>query len=49
MRFIEANEAKYLDIKKSPSFEGLGGKQHYLDFCCKSLIKAFTPPGLFLM
>lgn len=23
MRFIEAKDAKYLDIKKSPSFEGL--------------------------
>ena len=48
MRFIEANVAKYLDIKK-PLFRGAWGKQHYLDFCCKSLIKAFTPPGLFLM
>lgn len=48
MRFVEAKEAKYLDIKK-PLHRGAGGKQHYLDFCCKSLIKAFTPPGLFLM
>ena len=24
MRFIETNEAKYLDIKNSPSKEGLG-------------------------
>ena len=30
MRFIETNEAKYLDINKSPSKEGLSGNKSAL-------------------